>query len=137
MYYEKGILPCYHWMNSLPRMPLYSKKAKEKLVEINIAVLGDNYVGNTSLIRRFVEDYFHPSDEYDPTIIEDKFRKQYKINNQTVLVNIMDTTKRVHASNGTLFDIILDSSKFFLVLFACNNKKSFDEVSAIRHEIYG
>jgi len=59
-----------------------------KMTEYKLVVLGGGGVGKSALTIRLVTDNF--LDEYDPTI-EDSYRKQVQIDNQTALLDVLDT----------------------------------------------
>eukprot|EP00456_Euglypha_rotunda_P009482 TRINITY_DN1213_c2_g3_i1.p1 TRINITY_DN1213_c2_g3~~TRINITY_DN1213_c2_g3_i1.p1 ORF type:complete len:102 (-),score=33.59 TRINITY_DN1213_c2_g3_i1:24-329(-) len=60
----------------------------EKATEYKLVVLGGGGVGKSALTIRLVTDNF--LDEYDPTI-EDSYRKQVMIDDETALLDILDT----------------------------------------------
>jgi GTPase KRas protein len=59
-----------------------------KTLEYKLVVLGGGGVGKSALTIRLVTDNF--LDEYDPTI-EDSYRKQVMIDDETALLDILDT----------------------------------------------
>ena len=72
-------------------------------------------------------------DEYDPTI-EDSYRKQVVIDGETCLLDIIDTAGE-EDEYGTLKDHYMKTGEGFLIVFAVNNAKSFEEISAYREQI--
>ena len=60
----------------------------DKTLEYKLVVLGGGGVGKSALTIRLVTDNF--LDEYDPTI-EDSYRKQVMIDDETALLDILDT----------------------------------------------
>lgn len=55
---------------------------------LRLVVMGDSYVGKSSLIKRFLFGTF--SDKYTPTV-EDLFSRDYEIDGTALKVDILDT----------------------------------------------
>lgn len=71
-------------------------------------------------------------DEYDPTI-EDSYRKQVVIDGETCLLDILDTAGQEEYS--AMRDQYMRTGEGFLLVFAVNNAKSFDDISSYREQI--
>ena len=71
-------------------------------------------------------------DEYDPTI-EDSYRKQVVIDGETCLLDILDTAGQEEYS--AMRDQYMRTGEGFLLVFAVNNAKSFEDISAYREQI--
>ncbi len=56
-------------------------------IDIKIAVLGDGWVGKSTITVRYVQDLW--LEDYDPTI-EDNYRKQIKIDKNICFLEILD-----------------------------------------------
>ncbi|KAB7501897.1 Ras-like protein [Armadillidium nasatum] len=84
--------------------------------------------------------YFYPEylakiifvDEYDPTI-EDSYRKQVVIDGETCLLDILDTAGQEEYS--AMRDQYMRTGEGFLLVFAVNNAKSFEDISTYREQI--
>lgn len=74
----------------------------------------------------------HFVDEYDPTI-EDSYRKQVVIDGETCLLDILDTAGQEEYS--AMRDQYMRTGEGFLLVFAVNNAKSFEDISAYREQI--
>ena len=71
-------------------------------------------------------------DEYDPTI-EDSYRKQVVIDGETCLLDILDTAGQEEYS--AMRDQYMRTGEGFLIVFAVNNAKSFEDITAYREQI--
>ena len=71
-------------------------------------------------------------DEYDPTI-EDSYRKQVTIDNETCLLDILDTAGQEEYS--AMRDQYMRTGQGFLCVFAVTSRSSFDEITAFREQI--
>lgn len=71
-------------------------------------------------------------DEYDPTI-EDSYRKQVVIDGETCLLDILDTAGQEEYS--AMRDQYMRTGEGFLLVFAVNNAKSFEDISMYREQI--
>ena len=74
----------------------------------------------------------HFVDEYDPTI-EDSYRKQVVIDGETCLLDILDTAGQEEYS--AMRDQYMRTGEGFLIVFAVNNAKSFEDITAYREQI--
>lgn len=91
-------------------------------------------------------------DEYDPTIgesiywnrndlndlcvfvcVEDSYRKQVVIDGETCLLDILDTAGQEEYS--AMRDQYMRTGEGFLLVFAINNAKSFEDISTYREQI--
>lgn len=68
----------------------------------------------------------------DPTI-EDSYRKQVVIDGETCLLDILDTAGQEEYS--AMRDQYMRTGEGFLLVFAVNNAKSFDDISSYREQI--
>ncbi|KAJ3425688.1 ras-like protein rasb [Anaeramoeba flamelloides] len=97
----------------------------EKLV-----VVGGGGVGKSSLTIQFVQSHF--IEEYDPTI-EDAYRRQVKIDEETHLLDILDTAGQEEYS--AMRDSYMRSGEAFLIVYSVTDRSSFDEVATFREQI--
>jgi len=98
--------------------------------EYKIVVLGGGGVGKSALTIRLVTDNF--LDEYDPTI-EDSYRKQVDIDNQTVLLDILDTAGQEEFAS--MQDQWIREGQGFLLVFSVCNQATFDEIEEFHRKI--
>lgn len=68
----------------------------------------------------------------DPTI-EDSYRKQVTIDDETCLLDILDTAGQEEYS--AMRDQYMRTGQGFLMVYAINSKTSFEEVSSFREQI--
>jgi len=98
--------------------------------EYKIVVLGGGGVGKSALTIRLVTDNF--LDEYDPTI-EDSYRKQVEIDQETALLDILDTAGQEEFAS--MQDQWMREGKGFLLVFSVCNKSTFDELTELHRKI--
>ena len=87
-------------------------------------------VGKSALTIQFIQNYF--VDEYDPTI-EDTYQKQVVIDGETCILDILDTAGQEEYS--AMRDQYLRTGEGFLLVFAVNDAKSFEDISQYREQI--
>ena len=95
-----------------------------------MAVIGKGVVGKSSLTYRFI-NYKMPS-AYDPTI-EDRYKKEVKIENKTFNIEILDTPGEEDYQN--MMDMWINFGEGFLLVFALNDKESFNLIRSKRDRI--
>eukprot|EP00762_Andalucia_godoyi_P008127 ANDGO_02188.mRNA.1 Ras-like protein rasG len=98
--------------------------------EYKIVVVGSGGVGKSALTIQLIQNYF--IEEYDPTI-EDSYRKQATIDNETCLLDILDTAGQEEYS--ALRDQYMRSGQGFLLVYSITEKKSFEEIATFREQI--
>mmetsp|Transcript_2106 Transcript_2106/g.2392 ORF Transcript_2106/g.2392 Transcript_2106/m.2392 type:complete len:188 (+) Transcript_2106:30-593(+) len=99
-------------------------------LEYKLVVLGGGGVGKSALTIRLVTDNF--LDEYDPTI-EDSYRKQVMIDDETALLDILDTAGQEEFSS--MQDQWMRDGKGFLLVYSIVSRPTFDEVSILYDKI--
>ena len=87
-------------------------------------------VGKSALTIQLIQNHF--VDEYDPTI-EDSYRKQVVIDGETCLLDILDTAGQEEYS--AMRDQYMRTGEGFLLVFAVNNAKSFEDIAQYREQI--
>lgn len=97
---------------------------------MKIAVLGRGVVGKSSLIYRYIE--YNAPDDYEPTL-EDKFERISNINGKDYKVIITDTAGEEDYQN--MIDSWINGSDGFLLVFAINEKESFQILDKKRDKI--
>lgn len=98
--------------------------------EYKLAVVGGGGVGKSALTVQFVQNQF--LEEYDPTI-EDSYRKQVVIDGETCLLDILDTAGQEEYS--AMRDQYMRTGEGFLLVFAVNSAKSFEDIGGYREQI--
>jgi len=74
----------------------------------------------------------HFIDEYDPTI-EDSYRKQVTIDDETCLLDILDTAGQEEYS--AMRDQYMRTGQGFVLTFAITSRSSFDEINTFKQQI--
>ena len=95
---------------------------------IKIAVLGKGVVGKSSLTYRFIN--YNAPQEHDPTI-EDRYKSNLNIDGTDYEVEILDTAGEEDYQN--MMDMWISFGEGFLLVFAINEKESFELLKA-KHE---
>ena len=74
----------------------------------------------------------HFIDEYDPTI-EDSYRKQVTIDDETCLLDILDTAGQEEYS--AMRDQYMRTGQGFILVYAITSRSSFDEIVTFKDQI--
>ncbi|KAJ3118836.1 hypothetical protein HDU96_007578 [Phlyctochytrium bullatum] len=106
------------------RSDVEDKKLAKKVV------VGSGGVGKSCLTVRFLKDEF--SNDYDPTI-EENYRKSITVDGQACVVNLIDTAGQHEYT--MLRDQHLAAGGGFLLVFALNDRATFEEVKQLREKI--
>jgi len=101
-----------------------------KCREYKIVLTGGGGVGKSALTIQFIQNQF--VDEYDPTI-EDSYRKQVHIANETCILDILDTAGQEEYS--AMRDQYMRSGQGFLCVYAITSRASFEEVVVLREQL--
>eukprot|EP01095_Lingulamoeba_sp_RSL-Kostka_P001124 TRINITY_DN115_c0_g1_i6.p1 TRINITY_DN115_c0_g1~~TRINITY_DN115_c0_g1_i6.p1 ORF type:complete len:193 (+),score=87.61 TRINITY_DN115_c0_g1_i6:72-650(+) len=100
------------------------------MTEYKLVIVGGGGVGKSALTIQLIQNHF--VDEYDPTI-EDSYRKQVTIDDETCLLDILDTAGQEEYS--AMRDQYMRSGQGFLTVFAINSRSSFDEITSFREQM--
>jgi len=100
------------------------------MTEYKIVVCGGGGVGKSALTIQLIHNHF--IDEYDPTI-EDSYRKQVTIDDETCLLDILDTAGQEEYS--AMRDQYMRTGQGFLLVYSITSRSSFDEVASFREQI--
>ena len=87
---------------------------------MRIVVIGSGGVGKSCIVVRFVNGIFVKT--YEPTI-EDFYRKQIDVENETVMLDILDTAG--HDEFSALRDSYMKTGDGFIIVYAINSASSF------------
>lgn len=100
------------------------------MTEYKLVIVGGGGVGKSALTIQLIQNHF--VDEYDPTI-EDSYRKQVTIDNETCLLDILDTAGQEEYS--AMRDQYMRTGQGFLCVYAITSRSSFDEITSFREQI--
>jgi GTPase KRas protein len=84
----------------------------------------------SALTIQFIQSQF--VDEYDPTI-EDSYRKQCVIDNQSALLDVLDTAGQEEYS--AMREQYMRSGEGFILVYAINSRPSFEEIFSFYQQI--
>merc|ERR1712137_540867 len=104
--------------------------ATTTMTEYKLVIVGGGGVGKSALTIQLIQNHF--IDEYDPTI-EDSYRKQVTIDDETCLLDILDTAGQEEYS--AMRDQYMRTGQGFLCTFAITSRSSFDEITSFREQI--
>ena len=97
------------------------------MTEYKLVIVGGGGVGKSALTIQLIQNHF--IDEYDPTI-EDSYRKQVTIDNETCLLDILDTAGQEEYS--AMRDQYMRTGQGFILTYAITSRQSFDEINVFR-----
>ena len=100
------------------------------MTEYKLVIVGGGGVGKSALTIQLIQNHF--IDEYDPTI-EDSYRKQVTIDDETCLLDVLDTAGQEEYS--AMRDSYMRTGQGFLCTYAITSRSSFDEITAFREQI--
>ena len=106
------------------------KAQKHQMTEYKLVIVGGGGVGKSALTIQLIQNHF--IDEYDPTI-EDSYRKQVTIDDETCLLDILDTAGQEEYS--AMRDQYMRSGQGFLCVYSITNRGSFEEINSFREQI--
>jgi len=100
------------------------------MTEYKLVILGDVGVGKSACLIQLIQNHF--LEEYDPTI-EDSYRKRATIDDETCLLDILDTAGTNEYS--AMRDQYMRSGQGFLLIYSVTSRQSFDKISQLRESI--
>jgi len=100
------------------------------MTEYKLVIVGGGGVGKSALTIQLIQNHF--IDEYDPTI-EDSYRKQVTIDEETCLLDILDTAGQEEYS--AMRDQYMRTGQGFLCVYSITSKGSFEEIASFREQI--
>eukprot|EP01132_Coremiostelium_polycephalum_P010389 gene10389-12760_t len=100
------------------------------MTEYKLVIVGGGGVGKSALTIQLIQNHF--IDEYDPTI-EDSYRKQVTIDEETCLLDILDTAGQEEYS--AMRDQYMRTGQGFLCVYSITSRSSYDEIASFREQI--
>eukprot|EP01121_Diplochlamys_sp_Union-15-3_P011870 TRINITY_DN3480_c0_g1_i2.p1 TRINITY_DN3480_c0_g1~~TRINITY_DN3480_c0_g1_i2.p1 ORF type:complete len:207 (-),score=41.17 TRINITY_DN3480_c0_g1_i2:47-628(-) len=95
-----------------------------------LVIVGDGGVGKSALTIQLTQNHF--VHEYDPTI-ENSYRKQVEIDNESCMLDILDTAGQEEYS--AMRDQYIRTGQGFLIVYSVAAKSSFEAVTNFREQI--
>ena len=100
------------------------------MTEYKLVIVGDVGVGKSACLIQLIQNHF--IDDYDPTI-EDSYRKRVTIDDETCLLDILDTAGTDEYS--AMRDQYMRTGQGFLLVYSVTSRQSFDSISLFREQI--
>ena len=101
---------------------LKNQEREKNYINIKITVLGKTLVGKTSLTNRYIN--YNQPDDHDPTLT--RIQKFTRINDKNYEIEIFDADGDEDYQN--MLDMWISFGNGFLLVFAINDKSSFDYI---------
>eukprot|EP01156_Anaeramoeba_ignava_P008542 Anaeramoba_ignava/a3605_95.p1 GENE.a3605_95~~a3605_95.p1 ORF type:complete len:194 (-),score=60.27 a3605_95:122-703(-) len=95
-----------------------------------VVIAGPGSVGKSAITLQFISQQFIR--DYDPTI-EECYKKHIFVDNEVAYLDILDTAGQEEYSS--LRSHHFQNGDGFLLVYACDNRKSFEEIGEFRDEI--
>jgi len=100
------------------------------MVLYKLVILGEGGVGKSALTIQLTQNHFIC--EYDPTI-ENSYRKQVNIDDETCMLDILDTAGQEEYS--AMRDQYIRSGQGFIIVYSITSKTSFDNLVNFHDQI--
>lgn len=100
------------------------------MVLYKLVILGEGGVGKSALTIQLTQNHFIT--EYDPTI-ENSYRKQVNIDDETCMLDILDTAGQEEYS--AMRDQYIRSGQGFIIVYSITSKSSFDNLTSFHDQI--
>eukprot|EP01100_Stratorugosa_tubuloviscum_P005775 TRINITY_DN255_c0_g2_i1.p1 TRINITY_DN255_c0_g2~~TRINITY_DN255_c0_g2_i1.p1 ORF type:complete len:189 (-),score=98.38 TRINITY_DN255_c0_g2_i1:191-757(-) len=98
--------------------------------EYKLVIVGGGGVGKSALTIQLIQNHF--IDEYDPTI-EDSYRKQVSVDDETCILDILDTAGQEEYS--VMRDQYINTGQGFMLVFSVTTRNSFKNLAELRDRI--
>ncbi|PAV60758.1 hypothetical protein WR25_25425 [Diploscapter pachys] len=98
--------------------------------EYKIVVLGSGGVGKSALTVQFVQGIF--VEKYDPTI-EDSYRKQFEVDGQQCMLEILDTAGTEQFT--AMRDLYMKNGQGFVLVYSITAQSTFNDLLDLRDQI--
>lgn len=104
--------------------------ASQFVREYKLVVVGGGGVGKSCLTIQLIQKHF--IDEYDPTI-EDSYRQQCNIDDETALLDVLDTAGQEEYS--AMREQYMRTGEGFLLVYSITSRQSFEEIMTYQQQI--
>ena len=99
------------------------------MASYSLMLLGDVSVGKSSLTIQFTSNFF--VDDFDPTL-EDSFRKLCLIDNESCLLDILDTSEQYNITR----EADAKNREGFLLVYSITDRNSFENLKTYKDLIF-
>jgi len=100
------------------------------MVLYKLVILGEGGVGKSALTIQLTQNHFIT--EYDPTI-ENSYRKQVNIDDETCMLDILDTAGQEEYS--AMRDQYIRSGQGFVIVYSITSRASFENLTSFHDQI--
>jgi len=100
------------------------------MVLYKLVILGEGGVGKSALTIQLTQNHFIT--EYDPTI-ENSYRKQVNIDDETCMLDILDTAGQEEYS--AMRDQYIRSGQGFVIVYSITSRPSFESLANFHDQI--
>jgi len=101
-----------------------------EMVLYKLVILGEGGVGKSALTIQLTQNHFIT--EYDPTI-ENSYRKQVNIDDETCMLDILDTAGQ--EEYAAMRDQYIRSGQGFVIVYSITSRPSFDTLPSFHDQI--
>ena len=119
-------------------MDVKEKKEKEEIKALKIILLGENGVGKTSIINRYINNEFNP-DNQNETLGSSFFTKEVKKLNTTYQLKIWDSTGQEKYHSIT--KLFINGANIVLVVYSLDLIESYNNleywISSVEESLAG
>lgn len=98
-------------------------------MEYKVVLMGSGSVGKSAITIQFINNHF--IDCYDPTI-EDSYRKQIVLDDETCLLDILDTAGQEEYS--AMRDQYMRFGSGFMLIYSITSRSTFEEIQTQFHD---
>lgn len=95
-----------------------------------IAIFGGSYVGKSTFINRFLNNYFY---NYYNKLTTESYKKNMKINGESILLEIHDTDESEKYS--PLRESFIREGVGFILMYSIDSKDSFEKIKILKDHI--
>ena len=94
---------------------------------VKLNVVGECGSGKSALTVQFIENHFVA--DYDPTI-EDSYRKQVTIDNETFILEVLDTVN--HEEFSMMQEYYCRLGQIFMLVYTVSSRATFERIPFYR-----
>eukprot|EP01084_Bolivina_argentea_P159079 277073_1 len=99
---------------------------------LKVVVVGFKATGKSSIVSRLVSGNY--SNEYEPTVFKNRYRKSSNVNNEAIDLEIIDTSGQNEYKSQQEETFI--SGDIFVIVYSINDLESFEYAITVRNHIF-